>query len=380
MDQEIQKIARTLFINGQCYRYKKITGNPGTIRAVSLEITHRCIAKCIMCNIWRIPVDEPELSADEWLKLLSDSVFKGVRELDITGGEPFILDDIDVLFKGIGELKNSNLKELQSVAVTTNGFLTQRILEKIETILDAFKTRGLDLVIVCAMDAANEIHEKIRNVKNAWDRVNSTIEGLIKLRTKYSNLIIGLKTTILPINVDQLESISGYANERGLFTIISPCIVTSGRYLNKETEKDLIFSEEDKQKMISFFKGSRFKWSFHAESLVQYFETGEIKKPCSCGFSYFFIRSSGELFLCPLINESIGNIKNDSPASLLASDKARAFRQRVGEFPECRDCTEPGLERYALPYEGFTYLNMLAKYGEDEFIELHKHLGLEKYF
>ncbi len=380
MDKVIQKIAESLFINGQRYRYKKKTGEAGTIRAVSLEITHRCVAKCIMCNIWRIPKDVPELFVGEWLNLLSDTVFSGLRELDITGGEPFILDDIDVLFKGIGELKKTNLKELQSVAVTTNGFLTERVLEKTVIILDAFKKAGLDLVVVCAMDAINEIHEKIRNVKDAWSKVNSTVEGLIKLRAKYPNLIIGIKTTILPINIDQLKNISEYADERGLFTIISPCIITSGRYLNKETEKSLSFSEEDKKKMVGFLRSSRFKWSFHAESLVNYFETGEIKKPCSCGFNYFFVRSSGDVFLCPLINESIGNIKEDPPAFLLASGKACEFRQKAGNFPECRDCTEPGLERYALPYEGFTYLSMLEKYGKDEFMELHKHLGLEKYF
>jgi hypothetical protein len=63
----------------------------------------------------------------------------------------------------------------------------------------------------------------------------------------------------------------------------------------------------------------------------------------------------------------------------MSSKKAVAFRKKVGEFPECEDCTEPGLERYALPYEGFIYLGMLFKYGPKEFHELHNHLGLEKY-
>ena len=47
-----------------------------------------------MCNIWKIPTQVPELSADEWLDLLSDDLFADLRELDITGGEPFLRKDL----------------------------------------------------------------------------------------------------------------------------------------------------------------------------------------------------------------------------------------------------------------------------------------------
>lgn len=378
-DISLVKTAIKLILNGLRYRFNKITGRPGKPQAISLEITHRCIAKCIMCNIWQIPEDEPELSVNDWLKLLSDEFLSDVRELDITGGEPFLLDDIDSLFSGISRLKRRNLKKLQSVAVTTNGFLTERVLEKTEIILNEFKKTGIDLVMVCAMDATGDIHEKIRNVKNAWQKVNSTINGLIKLRERYSNLILGLKTTILPINIDELENVSQYADSRGLFTIISPCIITRGRYLNQGKKNDLVFSKEDREKMIRFFSGGRFKWSFHAESLAEYFKTGFIKKPCSCGFNYFFIRSSGEVFLCPLINSSIGNIKDKLVKDLFLSEDAKKLRKKLGKYPECSQCTEPGLERYALPYEGLNYFGMLIKFNKKKFIELHKHLGLGKY-
>jgi len=379
-DKSLLRIAAKLLMNGLRYRYKKIRGRPGRPQVLSLEITHKCIAKCIMCNIWRIPGDEPELSADEWLQLLSNDLFLDLRELDITGGEPFLLDDIDYLFSGISKLKNSNLKKLRSVAVTTNGFLADRVLEKTEVILKQFKKTGIDLVVVCAMDGIGDIHERIRNVKHAWKKVNSTIEGLLKLRDIYPNLIIGLKTTVLPINIDELEKISQYADERDLFTIISPCIITGARYLNLDTKKNLTFSNVDKVKMIRFFKGSRFKWSFHAESLAEYFETGRIKKPCSCGLNYLFIRSSGKVFPCPLIDDCIGNIKDKPLKDLFSSQNAQNLVKNLGRLPECRECTEPGLERYALPCEGFMYLHMLLRKNTKDFSELHSHLGLEKYF
>lgn len=380
MNDSALKLATRLLINGLRFRYLKWRGHPGKPQAISLEITHNCIAKCIMCNIWKIPSEVPDLSMEDWIGFLSSDLFLDLRELDITGGEPFIRNDLLDLFSGVCELKQTNLRGLRSIAVTTNGFLTGRVLDYVEKALPWLRDKDIDLVMVCAMDAIGEIHEKIRNYPDAWTKVNETIQGLIRLKEEFPNLVIGLKTTILPVNVGQLEGIVQYANANDLFTIISPCIITEARYLNPDRADDLVFSQEDIQEMIGFYQSKAFRWSYHGDILVQYLKTGMTKKPCSCGFNYFFVRSTGELFLCPLVNISMGNIKETPLRHLLFSEKASQFRQNIGKFAECRRCTEPGLERYALPYEGFTYLSLLLKKGRREFLQLHRHMGLDKYF
>mgnify|MGYP001826642540 FL=1 len=380
MANDATRLAIRLLRNGIRFQYLKNTGKPGRPQALSLEITHECIARCIMCNIWQIPRDVPNLPADQWVKLLSSDLFADLRELDITGGEPFIKKDLPDLFAGICELKKTSLKALKSIAVTTNGLLTEQVLTHTEKILPKLKKKNLELVMVCAMDAVGNIHDKIRNYKNAWSKVNETIEGLVKLKEKHPNLIIGLKTTILPINIDELEKIARYAGSKGLFTIISPCIITKARYLNSDRVNRLVFSEKDIEKMIQFYQSEMFRWSYHTDTLVHYFKTGIMKKPCSCGFNYFFVRSNGDLFLCPLINHSIGNIGETPATELYLSEKASRFRRRVGHYPECRQCTEPGLERYALPFEGFTYLSIFLRMGKEKFLQLHRHMGLDKYF
>jgi hypothetical protein len=61
------------------------------------------------------------------------------------------------------------------------------------------------------------------------------------------------------------------------------------------------------------------------------------------------------------------------------STAARKFRRNIGRFEACRTCTEPWLERYALPFEGFHYLRLLFTLGEEEFLRCHAHTGLDKY-
>ena len=379
MEESIFKLSSRLFKNGLRFRYLKRSGKPGKPQALSLEITHDCIAKCVMCNIWKIPREVPNLDVEEWIHLLSSDLFSDLRELDITGGEPYTRKDLPDLFSGICKLKQNSLKRLKSIAVTTNGLLTDRVLEYTESVLPMLAGEGTELVMVCAVDAIGEIHDKIRNFKHAWSKVNETIDGLIELRKKFSNLTLGLKTTILPINVGELEKIMRYAHSRNLFTIVSPRILTEGRYLNKDLENNLVFSKEDIDKMIRFYQSEIFSWSYHSDRMVHYLQTGIMKKPCSCGFNYFFVRSNGELYLCPLLNMSCGNIKDHSIKDLFISEEASKIRQMVGRYRVCKECTEPGLERYALPYEGFSYLFLLIKMGRKNFLQFHHHMGLDKY-
>jgi len=375
----LSPLAVRLFRNGIRYRYLRATGNPAKPQAVSIEITQRCIARCIMCNIWQSR-DVVELSTEDWINLLSSPFFSELRELDVTGGEPFLRKDLLELIDGLSHLIDGKLRKIKSLAITTNGFLTQRILECTEEILEGLEPKGIHLVMALAMDGVGEIHDKIRNYKDAWTKVNETIQGLKHIRRTTKNLVIGLKTTVLPQNVDQLEKIVSYAEENELFTIISPCIITSNRYRNLDRKEDLAFSKNELAKMVRFYKSSHFQWDFHRSKLVHYLETGVMKKPCSAGFNYFFIRSNGEVYPCPLIKSKLGNIKEARIEDLFLSKAASSFRKQVGEHAECRTCTEPGLERYALPFEGFTYLSLMMRMGKRDFLKLHHHMGLDKYF
>lgn len=332
-----------------------------------------------MCNIWKIPPTVPNLSVSDWLHLLSSDLLCDLRELDITGGEPFLVKNLPDLFAGICALKQKNLKALKTVAITTNGLLTQRVVEYSRKIAAMLAEQNIQLVFACAMDAIGPVHDRVRYVKNAWQRVHATIAGLKKLRDQYPGIILGLKTTILPVNVGELENIVRYAEENDLFTIISPCIVTGGRYLNLDHRQELVFDEEDIDRIIRFFRKDSLRWMFHADQMVRLFKTGRLNKPCTCGFNYFFIRSNGEMFLCPLLNKPIGNVQRESVETLFQSGPASRLRRKIGRFPECRQCTEPGLERFSLICEGFTYLWLFLKMGKKKFIRMHRHMGLDKY-
>jgi len=197
-----------------------------------------------MCNIWKIPAHVPDLPVTDWITLLGQPTFQHLKELDVTGGEPFLREDLTSLMQGISELKTPRLHELRSVAITTNGFLTDKVLSATTVTARNMKKVGLDLVVVLAMDGIRKIHDRISNVSNGWQKLAATMDGLTGLRRELDNIIIGPKTTILPLNVDELEGIAQFAAERDFFTIISHCIITGGRYANEDLARNLRFSDK----------------------------------------------------------------------------------------------------------------------------------------
>lgn len=345
-----------------------------------MEVTRRCVAKCVMCNIWQMRPTSKELAAGDWLNLLESPVMSELKELDLTGGEPFLRNDIVDLLLGIKRLKRRHLRKLCSVAITTNGFLTDKVLKDVGTVIAPLDDAGISLVFACGFDAIGRTHDRIRRFKGGWEKLNATLEGLQALREMHPSLVLGIKTTVTRYNIDEIENVRRYAEERGLFAIISPYIITANRYGNVDREDSLAFSVEDLAKLRKFYTSAGFRWSYYRNELLRFLDSGCMAKPCSAGFNYFFIRSTGELYSCPIIEAPLGNVKEGPFEKLIHSPEASRFRRNILKFPECKTCTEPGLERYALPFEGFHYLRQYLKLGREGFRSLHRHLGLDKYF
>jgi MoaA/NifB/PqqE/SkfB family radical SAM enzyme len=373
------RTVRKLLFNALRYRLLKYSGRPHPLEAISLEVTHRCICRCQMCNIWQIPKSLPDLPLSDWINLLSSPGLHRLRELDITGGEPFLREDLAELIKWICLSKPDYFPRLKTLAITTNGLLTDRILDVTRIVAGTLQQQGVDLVLACGMDAVGERHDQIRQHKGAWQKLLTTIDGLKGLRASFPNLILGIKTTIVPLNAHQLDRIADFARQHGLFTIVSPCIITSNRFGNVDLKETLKLGPEDLQAIKRFYAGPSFAWSGHREAMLRYLETGTMKKPCSAGFNTVFVRHTGEVFPCPVIAKTLGNIKDLSINEILSNPTAEQFRKQIGTFPECKVCTEPGLERIAWPFEGFTCLRCFLHKGPRDFACLAQHMGFDKY-
>lgn len=375
------RILSRLIFNALRYKYLKRRGRPSLLQSISIEVTNRCICRCLMCNIWKLQQTEPELSVEALKGLFSSPELRDLRELDITGGEPFLREDLEELFDMIADLKESHLPALRTLAVTTNGILTEKVLGVTSATLEKLNNKGVELVLACGLDAIGELHDTIRNHKGAWQALDKTISGLVELRKKHPNLILGIKSTIVPQNVSELNRISEYAKRNNLFTIVSPCIITGNRFANIELNQSLQFSDADKKLMVDFYAQPEFRWDGHRLTMLNFLKTGLSEKPCSAGFNTLFIRCNGDVFPCPITSTShyLGNIAKSTLGSCMSSSTAVEFRKKIRRHPECLTCTEPGLERLGWVFEGAVFIRHILRMKNKELNTFIHHMGFDKY-
>lgn len=92
-----------------------------------LSVTDNCNLRCIYCmpEDTKNESDNNNLTIDEYCRTVEIFSRLGIRKVRITGGEPLIRKGIDEL---IGRI--STIPEIEEIAITTNGLLLERYLDK----------------------------------------------------------------------------------------------------------------------------------------------------------------------------------------------------------------------------------------------------------
>jgi molybdenum cofactor biosynthesis protein A, bacterial len=137
-------------------------------KKLRISVTDRCNFSCIFCMpsqpIW-IPKEEI-LTYEEIERLVRIFAKLGIEKVKLTGGEPLVRKDIEILIKKI-----SNIEGIKSVSITTNGYFLP---EKAKTIKEA----GIDS---CTVSLHSLDKEKFNSVtgRDVYDRVLKGIQAAI---------------------------------------------------------------------------------------------------------------------------------------------------------------------------------------------------------
>lgn len=162
------------------------------------EITYRCPLHCAFCYN---PTDydkhtQNELDTKSWLRVLNQARELGAAQLGISGGEPLLRDDIEVIVEEARQLGYySNL-------ITSGVGLTDKR-------IDAFKKGGLDHIQLSMHDITEEINNFITNTKTF--QLKKKVAAMIKDR----GYPMVLNVVIHRYNIDHIREILEMAEALG---------------------------------------------------------------------------------------------------------------------------------------------------------------------
>ena len=182
-----------------------------------LELTYRCPLHCVFCyNPLNFAHHERELPTEDWLRVLHEARALGSVQLGLSGGEPLLRDDLQII---VAEARRLGFY----INLITSGIgLT-------ENRLDALKSAGLDHIQLSFQDSTREMNDFLSHTKT-FD-LKHRIAGWIKAR----GYPMVMNCVIHRLNIDHIGAIIEMAAAMGAdYLELANTQYYSWAYLNRE--------------------------------------------------------------------------------------------------------------------------------------------------
>jgi len=306
---------------------------------LTFSVTNKCNSRCKTCKIWKKKATN-ELNLNE-IKKIFDKI--NPHWVNITGGEPFLRDDIYDIAKII-EKKNIYIFNL-----TTNGILKEKIINDIKKIL---KLSFTNVILVVSLDGPKEIHDKIRGVKGNWDKAVDLFKLLKKIENNTRNFKTYFGYTISSYNVNLInETINELSKEINItmndfhFNIFHSSNMYYGQFncgniegLEDEIIDNIsnILKEKNGYDFITILERKYLKL------IKKYFKTGRSPKDCKALTSSCFISPDGYVYPCIGFDQELGNLRNSGYdlKNIWNSEKSYKIRKIIKQN-KCKGCWTP---------------------------------------
>jgi cyclic pyranopterin phosphate synthase len=185
---------------------ERLTDSHGRIiHDLRVSITDRCNYKCVYCRTGEVGAQYPELTIEEYLRLIKLFVDLGISKVRLTGGEPLLRRGLVEMVRELARLRTINGQPLD-LALTTNGHL-------LDGLAAPLKAAGLNRVTV-SMDAVDaDTFERITRIPGSFQAV---LAGVRAARTAGLTPLKVNCVLLRGFNDNQIERFAQFAREEGV--------------------------------------------------------------------------------------------------------------------------------------------------------------------
>lgn len=303
----------------------------------------RCNCRCVMCDIWKGNNNVKQLEESDIDKLLASLHKLNTKMVVMSGGEALMHPNF---FRLCEIIKSRKIK----ITLLSTGLLLKKYATEIIAKTDE---------VIVSLDGSKEVHDKIRNIPNAFDKLK---EGVQELKRLNQNFKVTARCVIQKENFKDFPKIVDAAKEIGLDQIsFLTADVTTDAFNRPELWDDQKAGEVKlSRNEISNFKdiieslisthSNDFKTNFIAESpdkirrfyhyYAAYYDASKFPEmKCNAPWVSAVIEADGSVRPC-FFHHVIGDVRENSLAEIINSEKSISFRKNldVSTNPICEKC------------------------------------------
>jgi radical SAM protein with 4Fe4S-binding SPASM domain len=297
---------------------------PSAPYRMDLAVTYRCNNDCAHCYNAR-ERNFPELSTEQWFKILDQLWELGVPHIVFTGGEATLRNDLPEL---IAHAESNG----QITGLNTNA---RRLSDEryVQRLVDA----GLDHVQVTVESCNEQVHDEMMRAKGVFKQ---TIAGLKNALN--NKLYVMTNTTMLRTNVHTIPDTLDFLADIGVPTIGLNALIYSGHGLTVGTG----LRQSELQPILDIAtrktaeRGQRLIWY----TPTQYCEFDPTAnnlgvKGCTAALYSMCIESNGNVLPCQSYYHPLGNMLTDSWDSIWNHKLSVQLRERQNLPAKCESCS-----------------------------------------
>lgn len=286
------------------------------------EITDRCNAYCKHCSTRATETGTKELSTEELKRAFSEASGVGFNQLYITGGEPFLREDIF-------ELIDFGKESFRDIMLSTNGSFID------ENIADRVAKSGIGYTLISLDSIDPNKHDEFRNMKGLYQKACESVKILSS-----KGIHVTINSVITSNNYSSLENVVKLADSLNASSLLLSPFLPIGRGAdNKElliTSEQFRSVEEEIEIIKNDYSGLKIKYKRSRE------ENAPLEV-CPGGRDYVTITSDGRMLPCPWLYEfsqfiTLSTLQGSSFQEVYRSKEINLFNDLVDERIQKQDC------------------------------------------
>lgn len=351
---------RDLTLNARDDDYRGRAAIKPQLKEIWLHLTQRCNLRCRHCLVEAGEEAENLLNIEEIKKILKESSSMGAKRFYVTGGEPYLLTDVDRVFQLI--MKYGEL------VILTNATLIN------ENLYIPPPEKSLFQV---SLDGTEEVNDGLRG-KGSFKK---TIRGIDTLKKHGHRPIVA--TVVTSENLENIPELTSFLGDLGisdhhLLFLHARGRAAKGNFVPEPAQIIKMLDkaiEEGKKKGVAIDNYQTF-----SSRLME--PQGEKKDLCHAGVEMITIGPSGEIYPCPsLVGEKefiSGNVRRSSLREVW--ENSRELNEiRQTSLADCKECMSCAFRFYCGGgCLAFKYLSGGDYSVNDPYCDIYKHLIIKK--
>jgi MoaA/NifB/PqqE/SkfB family radical SAM enzyme len=267
---------------------------------VSFNSLNACNEACPMCSVWRR--GGGMLTIEEMEPIFRDLRSFGFMVTEISGGEPFLREDIYDIFALLDRLGFLYTTATNGTLVTANG------IEKLRS------AKGLLQIAISIDSLDHSTYERLRG-RDFLPVVLQNLELLLAAKLPFP---VKINLVMNRINFQETFAFLEFAKSRGISLSVFPINQGEG-FFHRHSDNQFRATEDERHQMAEIFhelarlrRAGEPLWEYSGfYDLSADYVLGKPVGPCDAGKMYIDLNADGQVAVC-LDHEGVGDLRKTS--------------------------------------------------------------------